>query len=59
MGGIGAPMYMKIGKIINDTTFQLVREFASYHKKDSRVIDETYHFKQFSPKPDSTNVFIK
>ena len=59
MGGIGAPMYMKIGKILNDTTFQLVREFASYNSEDSRDLDEIYHFKQFTPKPDSTNVYTK
>jgi hypothetical protein len=36
--------------IINDTTL-----FAEYSKDDLRY----YHFKHFSPKPDSTNVFIK
>lgn len=59
MGGIGAPMYIKEGKIINDTTFHLVREYASYNTKDTRELDETYHLKKFSPKPDSTNVYIQ
>lgn len=59
MGGIGAPMYTKIGIILNDTTFRLVREFASYNIDDSRELDETFHFKQFAPKPDSTNVYTK
>jgi len=47
-GGIPKSIF-KQGKIINDTTFYLM-----YKKKK-----EIYHFKQFSPKPDSTNRFIK
>jgi hypothetical protein len=41
MGGIGTPMYIKEGKILNDTTFHLVREYASYNTKDTRELDET------------------
>jgi hypothetical protein len=37
-------------KILNDTTL-----FIGTQNGDSAI----YHFKQFSPKPDSTNVFIK
>jgi hypothetical protein len=28
-------------------------------KTEVKVMNETYHFKQHSPKPDSTNTFIK
>jgi len=37
-------------KILNDTTL-----FIGFQNSNSA----TYHFKKFSPKPDSTNVFIK
>ena len=50
------------GTILNDTTFIITE---SYHEnkrgKTSEyfVRDWTYHFKKFSPKPDSTNTFIE
>lgn len=52
--------YIREGTILNDTTFHITE---SYRMKDNkktevRVKDEIYHFKQFSPKPDSTNSFI-
>ncbi len=46
------------GVILNDSTFTLLQS----RRLDGRLIDkrnETYHFKSFSPKPDSTNPFIK
>ncbi|MDO9154524.1 MAG: hypothetical protein Q7U47_12625 [Paludibacter sp.] len=51
-------VYVNEGKIVNETTFHIT---AFYRPDGSERIeqDETYHFKQFSPKPDSTNVFIK
>ena len=48
--GEGSPSGITKGKIINDSTFMLI----DYRKK----ID-TFHFKAFLPKPDSTNQFIK
>ncbi|MDR2586191.1 MAG: hypothetical protein LBC84_08250 [Prevotellaceae bacterium] len=45
--GGGLPVYRRNGRIENETTFT----FNNIH--------ETWHFKQFSPKPDSTNSFIK
>ena len=45
-GGGGLPVYKWSAKIVNDTTFL---------RNDS---NQTWHFKQFSPKPDSTNRFI-
>jgi len=45
------------GEILNDTTFHISKAWES----DGDVynnIDITYHFKQFSPKPDSTCPFI-
>ena len=51
-------VYIREGKILNDTTFHIT---ASYRPDGSerREKDEIYHFKQFSPKPDSTNNFVK
>jgi len=48
--------FIQEGVILNDTTFKITK----YSSRD-RIIerDEVYHFRQFSPKPDSTNVFIK
>jgi len=38
------------GKIVNDTTFYL---------QDNKIGKDTFKFVEFSPKPDSTNKFIK
>ena len=40
------------GVILNDTTFHIT-------KSSNGNRNDMYHFRQFSPKPDSTNVFIK
>ena len=45
------------GVILNDTTIQFTNKVNS-DGTESESINETYHFKQFSPKPDSTNSFI-
>ena len=44
------------GIILNDTTFRITK-FSYNGKVEER--DEMYYFRQFSPKPDSTNVYIK
>lgn len=55
------PAYVRAGNILNDTTF-VVKEV--YRMKNGEKTEEesgrneTYHFKQFSPKPDSTNQFV-
>lgn len=52
------PVYIRKGKILNDSTFN----FTSIEKqngKNKKKIDETYHFRTFSPKLDSTNKWIK
>ena len=55
----GMPAYIKFGTILNDTTFVLEEERRSNDGSEYSRINEVYHFKQFSPKPDSTNNFIK
>jgi len=46
------------GYVENDTTFHITESYYS-GRNETKQIDQTWHFKQFSPKPDSTNVYIK
>ena len=46
------------GKILNDTTFQITEAYRP-NNSERQVYDWIFHFKQFSPKPDSTTVYIK
>jgi len=48
--------FVQEGIILNDTTFKITK-FSSGDKV--REKDDVYHFREFSPKPDSTNVYIK
>lgn len=56
--GGGLPAYIRSGKIINDSTFVITQSKRS-DGTGMQEKNETYHFRQFSPKPDSTNNFIK
>jgi len=59
--GGGLPAYVRAGEILNDTTFVITESYRMQggKKKEVRERNETYHFRKFSPKPDSTNIFIK
>lgn len=46
------------GEIIDDTTF-ILKESIVDEKVTEYALECIYHFKQFAPKPDSTNNFIK
>jgi hypothetical protein len=50
--------FSNYGKIFNDTTFLITKQVNNDSGK-SYSENLTYRFKQFSPKPDSTNNFIK
>ena len=50
--------YIREGIILNDTTFHITVSYRSDGSKRDKN-NEIYHFRQFSPKPDSTNNFIK
>jgi hypothetical protein len=52
------PVYVRKGNILNDSTFIMLSS-EKQNGKDKKFISETYHFRAFSPKPDSTNNFIK
>ena len=54
----GFTISKRSGYIEDDTTFHITKRFFSYNKKTYHA-DEIWHFKQFSPKPDSTNNYIK
>lgn len=58
--GGGLPAYVWQGEILNDTTFHITQSYRMKNgkKKEIRGENEIYHFKAFSPKPDSTNKFI-
>ena len=50
-GELARPVTVSEGSILNDTTYKKI-------KINNSNANLTYHYKQFSPKPDSTNVFI-
>ena len=50
--------FSHFGTIINDTTF-ITTKRKNNRTKETYSENLTYRFKQFSPKPDSTNVWIK
>lgn len=52
--------YVRAGKILDDTTFVITESYRMQggRKTEIREENQVYHFKPFSPKPDSTNVFI-
>jgi len=49
--------YTKFGIILNDTTIHFYKNKESWSDV-SEAIDDTFHFKVFSPKPDSINKYI-
>jgi len=53
--------FIREGQILNDTTFHIKKSYrmATGSKESESSKDELYRFKKFSPKPDSTNAFIK
>lgn len=56
----GGPMKTVIrqGDILNDTTFVIRKRINNYDGK-TYLVQDTFRFRQFSPKPDSTNRFVK
>jgi hypothetical protein len=50
--------YQTDGIILNDTTFVTLKEYMVGERKQDRYV-KVFHFKKYSPKPDSTCVFIE
>lgn len=48
---------IRSGVVLDDKTFKFT-ESTDQKGKDRNSLDQTYHFRQFSPKPDSTNNFV-
>jgi len=57
-GDLKNRVYINSGIIINDTTF-IITKFMRPDGSELSTKNDTFHFKQFSSKPDSTNNFIK
>ncbi len=53
--------YMQSGIILNDTTFVITEIYKKKRGKKKGLEDrnKVYHFREFYPKPDSTNSFVK
>ncbi len=53
--------YISEGKIINDTTFLITKRYRMVDGVQTNIkeLNDEYHFRQFYPKPDSTNNFVK
>lgn len=58
MAGRDIITFSHYGQILNDTTF-LLTKWTNNDSGKSYSEKLTYRFRQFSPKPDSTNTFIK
>ena len=56
--GVRAVINRRSGYIENDTTFHITESYYS-GTKETKQINEVWHFKQSANKPDSTNVYIK
>ena len=56
--GGGLPVGRSVGIIENDTTIRITKNINVKERKEFPQ-DYRWHFRQFSPKPDSTNNFIK
>jgi hypothetical protein len=52
--------YVRSGKIINDSTFNVTKSYRVVNGAETNVssINETYYYRKFSPKPDNSNNFI-
>ncbi len=55
--GGGMPVFRQEGEIQNDTTF-IITKSVRPKTGEEKELNEVYHFKAFSPKPDSTNSFV-
>lgn len=55
--GGGLEAWTHSGTILNDTTFQMTKAWRSCKPKKKNDFNEIWHFKKFSPKPDSSNSY--
>ena len=50
--------FIRSGRIIDDTTF-VITKLRRSDGGEEQTVDETYHFRPFAPKPDSTSSFLQ
>jgi hypothetical protein len=50
--------YLRSGHVLNDTTF-VITELRRARGGERSSLEETYRFRAFSPKPDSTNPYVQ
>lgn len=52
--------YINEGKILNDTTFRIIKSYRLVDGVQTKIseMNDEYHFREFSHKPDSTNNFM-
>ena len=55
--GTHTKAFIRSGRILNDTTF-VITESRRSNGEDVRSENEMYHFRLFSPKPDSTSGYL-
>jgi hypothetical protein len=55
--GGAAPVIMHSGVILNDTLFHLTVSQESHGNQTVKQLNQDFHFKAFSPKPDSLNSY--
>ncbi len=46
------------GSVLNDSTFIITEYVNNYYPAKVYSLRDTFHFRPFSPKPDSTNAFV-
>jgi hypothetical protein len=56
--GGGFPTVKRTGEILSDTTF-IINKIYDQSSRKTEIEKTIYRFRKFSPKPDSTNNFIK
>jgi hypothetical protein len=62
VSGFEYPTQVLIGRIANDSTIVFHTQFGDYranHKDKPVSINETFRFRPFAPKPDSTTKFVE
>lgn len=54
------PAYVREGVIINDTTFLITESYRNQNDEKTEALPniQLYHFRAFTPKPDSTNDYV-
>jgi len=59
-GWFNSYMFTLVGSIQDDSTIHIIKDISSTGNGGKpKIINQLYRFREFTPKPDSTNVFVK